>query len=750
MLTLRQATLRSAAVAALAGLALVQVVGLPYSLAQARHLGVLSGLVAALCVVLAGALAAARVPSGGAAWRAVGAFGALVLGGWVATRLVALPGSATGTGHWTTAPGLASAGLGAACAGLAVAGAGTRPTRAAAAAIAQGCAVVAALVPAVGMLVVAMGPGPSGGERAIAGVAGGHAHVHEAGTVGFRPGFGGHAGHYIYPNATAPHLPAWALALAVGAAALFVYVAAGALRRRAVPAPAVPAVGPARSVATGAAPRALATVLLLLVVFAGVTTKASAHATLLRSVPPAATHATVPPAVVRLQFSEPVEILRASDVSVVDGRGRSVGAAPPRTDQRDPRIVTIALRRNLLPDSYTVRYRVISADSHDIDDALVFALGEGRLRPPVLRGAGGISETSPWAVGARFAELTALGLLLGLLVFRTFVWGPVLGAARDLRPGERATALAAGRRLYWRAFWGCACVAGLAEAYVLAAKSAVVFHTGIGAALTDPAAAYRLVAASRFGDLLGWRNGLLLAIVAIAFWEWAGETSADAPRGAGRIIPTLLTGGLSAGALALLSAQGHASQAPLAPLSVLADALHLAAAGVWLGGLACLAAVLLRAPALLPAGGRRLAAAVATRFSRIAFAAVGVIVLTGLLRLAGELSAVGDLWRTGYGLSVALKLALLCPIAFLALRNRRAIGGGVVRALRRDVRMELAIGLNIVVIAALLVAQIPGRSAPAVARGVAPAAREAAAPPPPGPDGFSRRPAVAGPGSPRG
>jgi hypothetical protein len=86
----------------------------------------------------------------------------------------------------------------------------------------------------------------------------------------------------------------------------------------------------------------------------------------------------------------------------------------------------------------------------------------------------------------------------------------------------------------------------------------------------------------------------------------------------------------------------------------------------------------------------------------------------------------------------------------LALRNRRAIGGGALRALRRNARTELAIGLNIVVIAALLVAQIPGRDAPAAARTAAPAAREAAAPPAPGPDGFSRRPAAAAPGSPRG
>jgi CopC domain-containing protein len=97
-----------------------------------------------------------------------------------------------------------------------------------------------------------------------------------------------------------------------------------------------------------------------------------------------------------MQFRVGTRSCVVSDVSVVDGRGRPVSAGPPRSDTADARVVTIPLRARLLPDSYTVRYRVISADSHGIDDALVFALGEGRLRPPVLRGAGGLSEPGPW------------------------------------------------------------------------------------------------------------------------------------------------------------------------------------------------------------------------------------------------------------------------------------------------------------------------------------------------------------------
>ena len=66
-----------------------------------------------------------------------------------------------------------------------------------------------------------------------------------------------------------------------------------------------------------------------------------------------------------------------------------------------------------------------------------------------------------------------------------------------------------------------------------------------------------------------------------------------------------------------------------------------------------------------------------------------------------------------------LKASLLLPILVLARRNRRlvaALAGGStptaarLRAVARSVQMELAIAMAIVTVAALLVAQIPGRA----------------------------------------
>jgi copper transport protein len=463
--------------------------------------------------------------------------------------------------------------------------------------------------------------------------------------------------------------------------------------------------------------RALVCALVALGMLATTAGPALAHATLLSSTPPAGGRVQGSSPTISLRFSESVEILNRSDVTIVDGRGSRVDAGRPSTAPGDSRRVLIPLRGPLLPSSYTVRYRVVSADSHAAAQAYVFAVGKARLGEPILAGAGGLSDTSPAAVAARVVELVALGLLLGLLAFRALVWGPAVAKARGLSAAERETALGSGQRLFWRSFWALAVLAGVAESAVLAAKSAVVFHTGLLAAAVHPAGAYRLVSASRFGDMLGWRSAALVALMAVAFLTWTAESAG--PPSAGRRGPFALMAVFGITALTVLAGQGHASQAPLAPLSIAADAAHLTGAAIWIGGLPCLIAVLLGAPRALPDSGRALASATLSRFSRIALWSVAVIAVTGLARMAGELSSPAQLWSTGYGRDLMLKASLLLPILVLARRNRRfvaALANGLtptaarLRTVARAVQVELAIAMGIIAIAAILVAQIPGRA----------------------------------------
>jgi putative copper export protein len=206
-------------------------------------------------------------------------------------------------------------------------------------------------------------------------------------------------------------------------------------------------------------------------------------------------------------------------------------------------------------------------------------------------------------------------------------------------------------------------------------------------------------------------------LAAVAFATWTVETAS--PPSSGRRGPLAAMGLLGVAALTLLAGQGHASQAPLAPVQVAADAAHLTAVASWVGGLPCLAVMLLRAPRALPGAGRPLASAALARFSRVALWCVVAIAVTGLVRAAGELSSLVELVTTGYGRSLLLKSALLVPILVLARRNRAVVGriaSGVaptaarLRAVARRAQMELAIAMGVIVVAAVLVAQVPGRA----------------------------------------
>src|SRR4051794_36746268 len=232
-LTRQEATLRSIATACLAGIAVVQAIRLPFMQSQAEQLAVLSMAAMAMCLALGLALAAAPAGAGRQVWRLVAAAGALVIAAYAIPHVALVPGTGEDRGHWTAAPGLISAAL--AAASLACAIYAARPTRAPPRGVAAALAVVVALAPGVAGLLVALGPGPLGGEQALA--AGGHVHSHASGesAIIFRPGSGRAGGHFVVAVPPPPHQTPMGVALAVGAAGIFVYGAVAYLRRRTAP-----------------------------------------------------------------------------------------------------------------------------------------------------------------------------------------------------------------------------------------------------------------------------------------------------------------------------------------------------------------------------------------------------------------------------------------------------------------------------------------------------------------------------------
>ena len=105
----------------------------------------------------------------------------------------------------------------------------------------------------------------------------------------------------------------------------------------------------------------------------------------------------------------------------------------------------------------------------------------------------------------------------------------------------------------------------------------------------------------------------------------------------------------------------------------LVDALHLLAAGAWLGALLPLVLLLLAASREAGADARPFAVLAVRRFSAVALAVMLVLVTTGLGNTWVQVGSVPALVGTRYGWLLLAKVALLVPILWLAALGRRRL-----------------------------------------------------------------------------
>jgi putative copper resistance protein D len=184
----------------------------------------------------------------------------------------------------------------------------------------------------------------------------------------------------------------------------------------------------------------------------------------------------------------------------------------------------------------------------------------------------------------------------------------------------------------------------------------------------------------------------------------------------GRPLWRLLTG---LGAMALVSfawtGHGAATEGAGGWVHLIADLLHLLAAGVWIGALVAFA-ILLAKPAPTTTQGAKALHEALEGFSGVGSAVVAVIVATGLVNswfLVGPTRLAG-LFNTPYGLLLLAKIAAFGGMVLLAARNRfahtpalgRALAGRVaepsLRTLRTSVALETALGFAVLVLVAIL------------------------------------------------
>jgi putative copper export protein/methionine-rich copper-binding protein CopC len=470
----------------------------------------------------------------------------------------------------------------------------------------------------------------------------------------------------------------------------------------------------------GSAMRGLRALLLLVLLATLLPPSAEAHQRLLATEPARDAAAGAVPRELRLTFYEPVE-LTFTRVELFGPDGEAVALGTPRLDSPESLVVPVtgALRAGV----YTVRWATASRDGHPVRSDFRFSIAadaEGLTAAPRGEHAGAVAAPgqapppgahhpapsapgasfdadSPAYVAVRWITFIALLGVIGAVAFAL----PVLTLlARDALPA-RGVLVAESRRR--------AAALGLAFAALLAlAALARLYAQSLAMHGADGALDAERLGAMVTRTVWGW--GWMLqgggALIAAAGFALA-RRGAAAGWGLAAIATLALapSAGLSGHAAAMTGTTGT--------LALVADALHVLAAGGWIGGLLVLLAAGIPAALRMGPGGRGPAVAALVRaFSPTALAFAAVLVLSGTYAAVVHVGSVDALLGSRYGNVLLVKLGIFVLVfatgAYNYLRVRPALGddAGTAR-LQRSATAEIAVGAAVLLVTAVLVATSP-------------------------------------------
>ncbi|HVE97446.1 MAG TPA: copper resistance protein CopC [Pseudonocardiaceae bacterium] len=427
---------------------------------------------------------------------------------------------------------------------------------------------------------------------------------------------------------------------------------------------------------------------------------AAAHAVLISSDPGRGSVVATAPTTVSLTFSEPV-VVAAEGIRVFgpdgarldSGRAAALGRAST---------VGVGLRNGAERGTYTVAWRVMSADSHPVAGGFTFSVGH----PSAHQAAGTAQSSDSTAIGViygivRAAAFASFALLVGSIAFVLLCWPGAIGR------GDVRRIMLVG--------W-----AGLVAATMVGLLLQGPYGYGLGADRIFDSAVFSATVDSRFGAALTGRL-LLLALAGgylVLLCAWLGHLARRGHAWFGA-----LGVGLAVGLASTWAVAGHAAAGLQSALALPVDVVHLLAMGVWLGGLVTLAVILDPAAA----ASTEVSAAV-YRFSSIATGSVVLLIGTGSYQSWRQLGSWAAFEATDYGRLLLVKLVIVALLLGVAVRSRRwatrhrraPIGIGVgaasrsspaVSTLRRSVLCEAVLGALVLGVTALLVNAEPGRTA---------------------------------------
>ncbi|WP_330355073.1 copper resistance CopC/CopD family protein [Streptomyces chartreusis] len=369
---------------------------------------------------------------------------------------------------------------------------------------------------------------------------------------------------------------------------------------------------------------------LLVLFLLGGTGPASAHAALRATDPEDGSVLKSAPRDITLTFTESVGLLEDS-FRVLDPDGRRLRTGEPEHARGGAETARVTLPAKLAEGTYTVAWRVVSADSHPVSGAFTFSVGKPSLTTATVdTGPTEDPATKSLYNIARYLAYLAVALLIGTATFMAVCRPPDAPVLHRLLKAGWWTLLGATLALL-----------------VLRAP----YESGEGPLGALSADSVTRTLTGRPGEVLLARLALLLVAALYLLrlarlrkpFGWAGAA-------------------LAVGLAVTWAAGEHASAGIQVPVAMTSSALHLLATAVWLGGLTALLVTLYRA---------RLTPAAVTRFSRVAFVSVTVLVVTGVYQSWRGLGSWDALTGTTYGRLLTLKLAAVALLLGAAALSRR-------------------------------------------------------------------------------
>lgn len=414
------------------------------------------------------------------------------------------------------------------------------------------------------------------------------------------------------------------------------------------------------------APRALVVGAMVAVAAAlGLPLAVAAHALPQSAIPVEGSEVQTAPKVVEITFGEPPDP-GLSSITVVNGSGVNVDSGPTTVIPGHPLELEVPLKP-IGGGVYTVTWKTVSEiDGHLATGAYAFGVGESAANANAHAKKSVVSPPpSILAVVARWLFFIGVMGIAGIA-------STCLIALRDVPSFARRMLAGA-----WLA--SAAGVAGIVEAQREAAgvSLSALLSTSLGTAVVERIVA---VVATGLAILVAWllpvarrRIGVGVAGVGAAASMWVDVASSHA-----------------------------GAEAPVAA-NLLIQWAHIAAGGVWIGGLLVLLLGVRGQPSDVKGSAVR-------RFSTTAGIAIVVVAVTGTFRAVIEIGSIGQLFGSSFGVLVLVKVALFLVLAVLGAVNRyRNVprASTVLRGLRRVGSTEVVIGVAVVLVAAALVNVAP-------------------------------------------